>query len=293
VPERWERQVRKLGTVTAPPSTPARIADGPRAGDMPPGPGRRQRIMAAVLALVVSGATVGFLADAFRSSEPTAAAPSSLAGTSSPSLVTVNSSRLIGVLNAPSDGSMPRLTLSLAGRSATFDAQDGRWPGANLSPQATQVFGPVIEPGTALVLRSDATDVTGALWYSDADLRLTGASIPIDLSTRSATLPGESGLYRLTISGSWPSGEAGFNVAIRIGTPPSDWPPTPPIVAVPDVVGLGQREAIALLTDAGFVSVSVAIPAGQNTGVVTSQDPAPGTRSDVTGTIKLTVSANG
>jgi beta-lactam-binding protein with PASTA domain len=55
---------------------------------------------------------------------------------------------------------------------------------------------------------------------------------------------------------------------------------------------LGQRKAIALLTDAGFVSVSVAIPAGQNTGVVTSQDPTPGTRSDVTGTIKLTVSAN-
>ena len=131
-----------------------------------------------------------------------------------------------------------------------------------------------------------------ALWYSDADLRLTGASIPIDLSTGSATLSGESGLYRLTISGSWPSGEAGFSVAIRIGIPPSDWPPTPPIALVPDVVGLGQREAIALLTDAGFVSVSVAIPAGQNTGVVTSQDPTPGTRSDVTGTIKLTVSAN-
>ena len=161
MPEPWERQIRKLGTVTAPPSTPARIADGPRAGDMPPAPGRRQRIIAAVLALVVSGATVVFLADAFRSSGSTAAAPSSLAGTSPPSLVTVNSSRLIAVLNAPSDGSMPGLTLSLAGRSATFVAQDGRWLGANLSPQATQVFGPVIEPGTALVLRSDGTDLTG------------------------------------------------------------------------------------------------------------------------------------
>lgn len=292
MPERWEREIRKLGTVVAPPSTRTRIADGPRAGDMPPAPRRGQRIMAAALAFAVFGATVAFLAVAFRRSGSTAAAPSSPAGTSSPS-ATVNSSRLIAVLNAPSDGSMPRLTLSLAGRSATFDAQDGRWPSANLSPKATQLFGPVIEPGTALVLRSDATDVTGALWYSDADLRLTGASIPIDLSTGSAMLPGESGLYRLTISGSWPSGEAGFSVAIRIGTPPSDWPPAPPTTEVPNVVGLGQREAIALLIDAGFVSVSVAIPAGQNTGVVATQDPAPGTGSDVTGTIKLTVSANG
>jgi beta-lactam-binding protein with PASTA domain len=57
------------------------------------------------------------------------------------------------------------------------------------------------------------------------------------------------------------------------------------------VVGLTQDEAVRRLTDAGFVSVSVATPADASGGVVTDQDPAARTQAGTTTTIKLVVSS--
>jgi beta-lactam-binding protein with PASTA domain len=54
-----------------------------------------------------------------------------------------------------------------------------------------------------------------------------------------------------------------------------------------------------ILMDAGFASISVAAPAGATKaeitsgGIVTAQDPAGGTETDVTTTIKLTISTSG
>jgi hypothetical protein len=197
---------------------------------------------------------------------------------------------LLATLDAPTDGSMPHLTLTCGGISATIDAQDGRWPGTNLARLPLFSFNPRIDPGATVLLDSDAKNVEGSLWIANQDQSLTGESIALDLSSGSATLPDGPGLYRLTVAGTWPEGEAGFSVGITIGTPPSYWPPAPPIATVPDVVGLTQHEAVARLTAAGFVSVSVATPAGQSGGSVTSQDPAAGTQTQTTTTVKLTVS---
>ena len=93
-------------------------------------------------------------------------------------------------------------------------------------------------------------------------------------------------------------GKVGFSVDLTIGTPPSDWPPPAPTATVPDVGGLTLSQAMKVLTDAGFASVSVAAPAGAtkaeitSSGVVTAQDPAAGTETDVATTIKLSISTN-
>ena len=91
----------------------------------------------------------------------------------------------------------------------------------------------------------------------------------------------------------------GFGVGLTIGTPPDDWPPPAPTATVPDVVGLTTDKAMKVLSGAGFDSVSIAAPAAatkteiESDGVVTAQDPAAGTESHVTTTIKLTISTTG
>ena len=59
------------------------------------------------------------------------------------------------------------------------------------------------------------------------------------------------------------------------------------------MIGLDKHEAINRLMDAGFQLVSVAVPAGQTDGVVTSQDPPPGAVTQTTTTIRLSLVPNG
>ena len=66
MPERWEREIERLGTITAPRSTPTRIAEGPRGDRIPTAPRRGQRIVAVVVAFAVFGAAAAFVAGAFR-----------------------------------------------------------------------------------------------------------------------------------------------------------------------------------------------------------------------------------
>src|SRR5262249_7003736 len=82
-------------------------------------------------------------------------------------------------MTAPSDGSTPSLTLTVRGTSMAFDPQDGRWPGASISPKPIETFYAVVEPGATLVIDTEAV-VEGSLWISDADQNLTGVSIPLD-----------------------------------------------------------------------------------------------------------------
>jgi hypothetical protein len=217
--------------------------------------------------------------------------PVEVTGTTPSPAPASNAGTLIATLTAPADGSMPILSLTYDDHTASFDAQDGRWPGTTLSPMPLQVFDPRINPGAMIAIAGNTQSVEGTLWIADGDQNLTGQSIPLDLSAGSASLPDRPGFYRLTLAGSWPRGEAGFSVAITIGVPSTDVPPPPPIAVVPDVVGLDQHDAVARLTGAGFVSVAVMAPANGAAGVVVSSDPSAGTSTEVTTTIKLTVSA--
>jgi len=135
---------------------------------------------------------------------------------------------------------------------------------------------------------------------ADRDRRPTGQSIPIDLSSGSAALPDQAGLYALTITGGWldKGGKVGFSVGLTIGTPPSNWPPPASTATVPDVVGLTTSSAMKVLEDAGFNSVYVGATAGAKktgilSGVVRVQNPIAGTETGVTTTIQLIVSTTG
>jgi PASTA domain len=298
MPERWEREIEKLGTLTAPRSTRTRVGEGPHGEVMPP-PRRGQRLVAMVVAFAVFGAAAAFAATAFRrqtSSIPAARGPV----TSFTVTVVASPTSLDASLEAPPDGSIPSLTLAFGSTSSTFGAKDGVWPGASISPSPAQTFDATIDPGASLTLTTNASKVEGSLRIADRDQSLTGQSIPIDLSSGSAVLPDQAGLYQLTIAGGWPDhGKVGFSVGLTIGTPPSDWPPPAPTSTVPDVVGLTLPQAMKVLMDAGFVSVSVAAPAGATKaeiasgGIVTAQEPAGGTETGVITNVKLTVSASG
>jgi hypothetical protein len=297
MPERWEREIKRLGTLMAPRSTPTRIAEGPRGDGMPPPtPRRRERIVAIVVAFVVFGGAATLAASAFLRETPStpAAAPDPSTTVSAASPTSLDAS-----LEAPPDGSVPNLTLAFGSTSSTFAATDGAWPGADFSPSPPQTFDARIDPGVRLTLTTNASKVGGSLWIADRDQRPTGQSIPIDLSSGSAVLPDQAGFYELTIAGGWDEGKVGFSVGLTIGTPPSNWPPPVPTATVPGVVGLTTPQAIKVLMAAGFASVSIAAPAGAtkaeiaNGSVVTAQDPAAGTKTQVTTTIKLTVSTTG
>jgi PASTA domain len=296
MPERWEREIERLVTLTAPRSTPTRIAEGPHGDVMPPAPHRGQRLVAVVVAFVVFGAAAAFASVVFRRETPSTPATSDPSTTGS---AAASPTSLDASLEAPPDGSIPSLTLAFGSTSSTFAAKDGVWPGADISPSPAQSFDATIDPGTPLTLTTNARGVEASLWIADRDQSLTGQSIPVDLSSGSAVLPDQAGLYQLTIAGGWDHGKVGFSVGLTIGTPPNDWPPPAPTATVPDVVGLTQPQALKDLIGAGFASVSVATPAGktkaeiESGGVVIAQDPAAGTQTRVTTTIKLTVSTHG
>jgi hypothetical protein len=298
MPERWEREIEKLGTLTAPRSTPTRIAEGPHGDGMPPAPRRGQRLVAVIVAFSVFGAAAAFAAGAFRRDTSSIPAAGNSDTSFAPS-VAASPTSLDASLEAPPDGSIPSLTLVYGSTSSTFVATDGAWPGADISPSPAQTFDATIDPGAPITLTTDGSKIEASLWIADRDQSLTGQSIPIDLSSGSAVLPDQAGFYQLTIAGGWSDvGKVGFSVGFTIGTPPSDWPPPAPTATVPDVVGLMLSQAFKALMGAGFASTGVAAPAGATkteitSGVVTAQDPAAGTETPVTTTIKLTVSTNG
>jgi len=295
MPERWEREIGKLGTLTAPRSTRPRIAEGPHGDGMLPAPRRGQRMVAVVVAFAVFGAAAAFVAGAFRRETASTIPVAGDFDTSSSPSVAASTTSLQASLEAPPDGSIPSLTLAYGSTSSTFAATDGAWPGTNLSPQPPQTFDATIDPGAPLTLTTNARKVEGSLLIEP---RPTGQSVPLDLSSGSAVLPDQAGYYQLEIVGDWDNGKVGFGVRITIGTPPSDWPPPAPTATIPDVVGVKLQQAFKVLQDAGFASVSVVAPAGApkteiTSGVVTAQDPAAGTDAEVTTTIKLTVSTSG
>jgi hypothetical protein len=200
---------------------------------------------------------------------------------------------LTAALDDPADGSTPVLTLSEPFRSGRFHPTDGRWPGVILSPSSQQTFEGQIDPGTTLKIYGDADHVEGRLLIVDKDQQATGESIPLDLSSGTATLPNYAGYFQLILVGTWPQGSVGFNIAITVGSPSADWPPPAPVAVVPNVIGLDEHDAVARLTAAGFVSVSAMTPANGSTGVVVASDPPAGTSTAITTTIMLTVSTNG
>ncbi len=284
MPERWERELEKLTSLHAPSSTRARLAAGPRREGMPPSPRRGHRVAAGVVAFAMFGAAGALTVAAFRSGPGAAPAPASSGPPSA-------ESQLVATLNTRTDGSMPDLVLSYGGRTDSFFATDGKWPGVDGFLLPIQIFNVSIDPGATISVDSDADRLEGRLFVADRDQRLTGASFPLNLSSGTGALPGDAGYFRLTLAGIWPTGSADFSVGITIGTPTDSPSPSPVTVGVvPDVIGLDERDAIVALKEAGFVAVGVFASAKLPAGVVISSDPPAGAHAHVETTVTLTVS---
>jgi eukaryotic-like serine/threonine-protein kinase len=69
---------------------------------------------------------------------------------------------------------------------------------------------------------------------------------------------------------------------------------TPEHVAVPDVIGLNEAEAVQVLEEAGLAAAAaVAEGATARPGTVITQDPEPGARVDAGSTVTLSVAREG
>ena len=75
-----------------------------------------------------------------------------------------------------------------------------------------------------------------------------------------------------------------------VGFPAAPPPPAPPALGVPDVVGLSQQAAQAVLARAGFGSSVRQIPSAQPKGRVVRQGPRAGSRVRQGTTVYLAVS---
>ena len=73
MPQRWERELRRLNGLRAPDGLRARVDEGPKGDALPPDPGSRQRLIAGVVAVVVFISAGAF---AWRALQPAPTTPS-------------------------------------------------------------------------------------------------------------------------------------------------------------------------------------------------------------------------
>jgi len=194
MPERWERELDKLSFVDAPASTRARVTAGPRGDEMPPSPRGGQRVAAGVVAFVVFGAAAALAAGALRSPATTPEGSPDATANAVQSTPPSGGPILTATLEAPRDGSMPELVLTYGGRTDSFLATDGEWPGVQGFPLPIQIFEGSLDPGATISVESDAQSIEARLLVADQNQRMTGDPIPIDLSSgtqRRRVLPAE------------------------------------------------------------------------------------------------------
>jgi hypothetical protein len=211
MPERWQHELEKLRTVGAPSSMRNRIEAGPTGDGVPPMPGRRQRIVAGVVAFAVFGGAVAFAWGAFgrSGSGTTVAAPSQDAA-----VFTFAAHPTEGGANPT--GTMrfgDETTIQAFGASFCWDFGGGSMCADTVEPEfADSDFGSV-PAGTPIAIEGDAESVDGRL---DA-----AGSFPFDRIrslnlSDSPVLPTEAGRYVLEFTATWSQGERAFYFPILI-----------------------------------------------------------------------------
>jgi PASTA domain len=235
MPERWEREVGKLATLTAPPSTVTRIG-GPHGDGMPPAPHRGQRIVAGIVAFAVFGAAAALIVGAFRSSGTVVAGP---APTNSVVVHLDSSDGPEAVLEY--DG---RTTHPQVGSYCWIEEDTGRCVDTALSPFADDSFVEV-PSGTPVNIEGDPS-LTRAL------TTIERGSDPQDIVERNHpvlpidTIDGPIGHYVLIVSAEWPGGSVRFFFPIElIGS--EAVPTTPPVlIATLDAPADGTAPSLVL-----------------------------------------------
>ena len=210
MPERWERELRKLrGLEPREQLVRERVERGP-SGSRPPG--RRDRLIAGVVAAIVFIAAAAFAREAFLVTSPERDHNAGEVGSLDLPPLTISA-------NAEPGQSRPPEALARYGDvQATIPAQGGEgWGMGNAFPAA--MFGPheaAIPVGAPLLIESDADqlEVGFSRTYPEGDL------IPQSIDPGTVlTLPSEPGQLLIQLSATWPDGRAEFSVFFDLYAP--------------------------------------------------------------------------
>ena len=162
-----------------------------------------------------------------------------------------------------------------------------------LKPVVHEVWADGVEAGDVVRQRPTAgTEVDDGVkvdvWVSRGPLHISAPDLAGQSAKTAAAILEEqvlTGRRRKAASESAPEGEVfrqrpAAGVVVARGDTVTFWVSTgPPLIAVPDVVGLLSTDAISVLDDKGFVvNVDLVVGWGASPGDVVAQDPVAGTR---------------
>jgi hypothetical protein len=249
--ERWQEELKKLRRLETPAGLWERAQEPPSSDRLPP---RRERIVAAVVAIVVFVAAGAFAFEALRPS-----------GRSNARAVDETPIMVAHFFLAKSESTpeYPDANLTFEGQTQNgygtswgWDLGDG---GTYIADTGTPEFKDKdylqIPSGTVLRITGDASSVEGSLQE--------GATFPFDVVKNLGVVEGdtplasEAGRYVLELRGSWPQGGRDFYFAIEIV--PSGGGPSTGIDSPPDVA--------RVVCDEGGTEVLTPVVAAQSDGL--------------------------
>ena len=238
MPERWERELRKLGGLETPASTRSRIDEGPRGEGIPPAPGRGQRIVAGVVAFAVFGGAMALALGAFdRGRAPTVGQPPPDAV-----VVTLQSATVGPTATMELDG----VTVEGYGSSTCWEQRPGTTGCVDVvEPSFTGDDLVPIEAGRDLAIEGDADSWSAELLAFPLEPYVSVADIPFDGHVGS--IPSDPGRYILLVSASWARGEREFFFPIQIVPVASPSPgPSGAVIATLDAPDDGSMPELTL-----------------------------------------------
>lgn len=211
MPERWQRELKKLRRAGPRVDLWTRVEEGPQ-GSPAPIPGR-QRLLAGGVAFAVFVAAGAFAWNVFR---PT---PAGVAATEADPLVI----RLEHPRLPPSAtlAHLPKATFSYQGFVQEVPAQGAEgWP---MPPNAVfalplHYFGLPVAVGAPILIEGDAESVTGTLAPLAGSPDQSGADL--DFTVGAVTLS-EPGSWVLRVWGTWSEGSVSFTVEVNVGGLPT------------------------------------------------------------------------
>jgi hypothetical protein len=236
MPERWERDLERLRTVTAPRSTRARIDEGPHGEGMPPSPRRGQRIVVVVVAFAVFGAAAALVAGAFRSSGSMAAGP----GPTATVVVHLDSS----------DG--PAAALEYEGQTAHPQIGSHCWTQGGTGQCVDTVLSAFPDRSFVRVPPEASIVIDGDDSLRNTQVRLEPGADPSEIVRRSDLAApidrvyAATGTYVLVVSATWPQGSVEFFFPIEIVAPDGTPAVSPDLIATLDAPADGTAPTLVL-----------------------------------------------
>jgi hypothetical protein len=213
MPERWQRELEQLRTVGAPSSMRTRIDAGPAGSGVPPMPGRRQRVVAGVVAFAVFGGAIALAWGAFGRSG---------GGTTIAEPGPPQEAAVFTFLAHPTDGgAFPTgtmvsgdVTIEAFGTSFCWDFGGGPMCADTAAPEFADADFGSVPAGTPIAIEGDAKSVEGHVEAAGSyPFDRVG---PLATSGASAALPTEAGRYIIEFDVTWSQGERSFFFPIRI-----------------------------------------------------------------------------